>query len=291
MLSPLSHKEQVSQHLEQILKNEQWRWVCYTRGWLLCTVCVLCKSANAVADHKSSLRSKAGVVWVNRKLLLDFRTCLCLQKYLNVKVMVWEDMINLIIYNVLSSSNCIRIAEKNQAVYLKYISISEYFCWSCLEMLQNCCVSHWILNRALLLFPDRGLHDRATPLPPHLLRALQSLLQLQAQLVRWQPELRAHPLRSRHAWPQPDARCSGRESLPRGPKAQTLWPHGGQLWGKLSLRSCCELGGVGGKFGVHGDWGGSGLLGLEVLGHRFKTAALAREKKKVVRKVFSICER
>jgi len=121
--------------------------------------------------------------------------------------------------------------------------------------------------------------DEHKPPCPHLLWALQSLLQLQAQLVRWQPELGSQPLWSRHAWPQAHARPTG-ESPSRGSKPQTLWPHRGQLWRKLSLRSWCKLGRVGGDFRVHGNWGGSGLLGLEVLRQRVKAATLRREENK-----------
>lgn len=122
--------------------------------------------------------------------------------------------------------------------------------------------------------------DKPPPLCPHLLGALQPLLQLQAQLVGWQPELSAHPLWSRHARPQSHARRPTSESPSRGSKPQTLWPHRGQLWRKLSLWSWCKLGKVGGEFRVHGNWAGSGLLGCEVLGQRVKTATLGRSRQK-----------
>lgn len=115
---------------------------------------------------------------------------------------------------------------------------------------------------------------------PHLLWALQPLLQLQAQLVGWQPELSAYPLWSCHSWPQPHTCCPTRECPSGGSKHQTLWPHCGQLWRKLSLWSWCKLGRVGGEFRVHGHWAGSGLLGWEVLAQRVKTATLGRGRQK-----------
>lgn len=118
------------------------------------------------------------------------------------------------------------------------------------------------------------------PLRPHLLWALQPLLQLQTQLVGWQPELRANPLWSHHAWPEPHARCPTRKSPSGGSKPQTLWPYRGQLWRKLSLRRLCKLGRIGGEFRVHRNWSGSGLLDWEALGQSVKTATLERGRQK-----------
>ena len=114
----------------------------------------------------------------------------------------------------------------------------------------------------------------------HLLWALQSLLQLQAQLVGWQPELGAHPLGSGHPWSQTHVCVPTWESPLRGSEPQTLRPHRGQLWSKLSLLSWCKLGRVGGEFWVHGNWGGSGLLGWKILRQRVEAATLGREDQK-----------
>lgn len=61
----------------------------------------------------------------------------------------------------------------------------------------------------------------------NLLWALQPLLQLQAQLVGRQPELRAHPLRPGHAGPQPEAGSGAGEGGAGGPERQPLWSHCG----------------------------------------------------------------
>lgn len=111
---------------------------------------------------------------------------------------------------------------------------------------------------------------------PHLLRALQPLLQLHAQLVGRQPELSTHPLWPRHAWPQAHACRPTRECPSLRSEHQTLWPHCGHLWRKLSLGSWRKLGWVGGEFRVQRHWAGSGLLGWEVLAQRVKTASLGR---------------
>lgn len=150
---------------------------------------------------------------------------------------------------------------------------------------------HWesIVDSPTILWrltPDK---NKSLCLCPHLLWALQSLLQLQAQLVGWQPELRANPLWSRHPWPKTHACRPTRESPSWGSKPQTLWPHRGHFWRKLSLRSCCKLGRVGGEFRVHGNWGGSGLLGWEVLRQRVKTTTLVKKRGTKTWKTFEGC--
>lgn len=121
--------------------------------------------------------------------------------------------------------------------------------------------------------------DKAPPPRPHLLWALQPLLQLPAQLVGRQSELGADPLRSRRAQPQPDARRPAGERPTGGSEPKTLLPHQhGQLWRELS---CCKFGGVRGEFRVHGAWGGNGLLVWGVLGQWVKRATLGKMRIKI----------
>lgn len=61
----------------------------------------------------------------------------------------------------------------------------------------------------------------------NLLGALQPLLELQTQLVGRQTELCAHPLRPRHARPQPQVGRSAGEGGARSPELQPLWSHCG----------------------------------------------------------------
>lgn len=63
----------------------------------------------------------------------------------------------------------------------------------------------------------------------YLLRALKPLLQLHAQLVGRQAELRADPLRPRRAGPEAEAGRRAGERAAGGAERQPLWSHGGQL--------------------------------------------------------------